>query len=118
MKKINLLLLAGILIAVRPAVCAELPVEARQALRLAATDIQSTLASAGSIPKNQPIAILPIRGDDSGYVMGILKTALTGAGLQCVEGYIASVAQDQESKTTLSPMRAASSSWTFDEAHC
>jgi hypothetical protein len=86
MKNIKTLFLAGVILATGLAARAELPTEARQALRLAATDIKSALANAGSIPKDQPIALLPIRGDDSGYVIGVLKDALTGAGLQTVEG--------------------------------
>lgn len=86
MKKINSLLLAGLLLAAGSTARADLPTEARQAMQMAATDIQSALTHADGIPKDQTIAILPIRGDDSGYVGGILKNALTDAGLKCVEG--------------------------------
>jgi hypothetical protein len=66
-------------------VTGSLPEEARQALHLCATDLQSALARS-SLPKDQPIAILPVRGDSGGYVIGALKNAATGAGLTCVEG--------------------------------
>jgi hypothetical protein len=72
---------AGSVIAAR----ADYPEEARQALRLTGADIQKDLGKA-SLPTNLPIAILLINGDTNGYVMGILKTAVTGAGLPCVEG--------------------------------
>jgi len=62
-----------------------IPEEARQALRLCGEDIQAALATSG-LPKELPLAILPVRGDDAGYVIGILKNAATGAGLTCVEG--------------------------------
>ena len=64
---------------------AAFPEEVRQALRLCATDIQTALANS-SLPKNLPVALLPIRGDDDAYTIGLIKNAVTGAGLQCVEG--------------------------------
>ena len=64
---------------------AEYSDEARQALRLVGADIQNGLDKSG-LPKDLPIAILPVTGDTAGYVMGLLKGGVTGAGLQCVEG--------------------------------
>jgi hypothetical protein len=64
---------------------AAFPEEVRQALRLCSADIQTALA-ASPLPKNIPIAILPVRGDDDAYVIGLIKNAATSAGLACVEG--------------------------------
>ncbi len=79
------LLLAALFIGGACIARAEYPDEARQALRLAGADIQAALAKS-VVPKDLPVAILPVKSDPSGYVMGILKTAVTGAGLQGVEG--------------------------------
>jgi hypothetical protein len=59
----------------------------RQALQLTSKAIQADLAKSG-LPSGLPIAVLPIRGkgDSSGYVLSLLKNAITGAGLNCVEG--------------------------------
>jgi hypothetical protein len=79
------ILAASLLAASGLAVRAQQPEEVRAALRLAGADIQSALA-ASTLPKDKPLAILPVRGDSNGYILGILKTAITGAGLLCVEG--------------------------------
>jgi len=79
------LLLTALLMGGASLARAEYSDEARQALRLTGADIQKGLSSAG-LPTDLPIAILPLKSDPSGYVMGLLKTAVTGAGLQCVEG--------------------------------
>jgi hypothetical protein len=57
----------------------------RQALRLVGNDVESDLAKSG-VPTTLPLAILPIRGDREDDAMGVLKTAVTDAGLHCVEG--------------------------------
>ena len=79
------LLLAALFVGCVGAARAEYPEEARQALRLVGADIQKGLNKAG-LPNDLPIAILPVKGDTGDYALGILKTAITGAGLQCGEG--------------------------------
>ena len=59
--------------------------DCRQALRECAKDIQAALARS-SLPKNQPLAILPVTRDNNYYIIGLLKNSATGAGLTCVEG--------------------------------
>ena len=56
------------------------------ALKDAVADAQSSIAAAPGIPSGKAIAILPLSGDGSGPVEGLLKTALTNAGKTCVEG--------------------------------
>jgi hypothetical protein len=77
-------LTASVLLFNKPAFAAY-PEEVRQALRLCADDIQTALAGS-PLPKNLPVAILPVSGDEDAYVIGLLKNAATGAGLACVEG--------------------------------
>lgn len=48
-------------------------------------DARTALAEA-PIPADIPTAILPIHGDDDGWLAGPLKIALTDAGKNCVEG--------------------------------
>jgi PBP1b-binding outer membrane lipoprotein LpoB len=57
----------------------------RQALRLAVEKAQSSLARAGAL-KNANISLLPMSGSDAEYVEGLLKNAVTAAGLKYVEG--------------------------------
>jgi hypothetical protein len=64
---------------------ASFPEETRQALRLCAADVQSALAKSG-LPKDQTLALLPVRQDADDYVIGLLKNAATSAGFTCVEG--------------------------------
>ena len=59
--------------------------EIRQALRGCASDIQAALARS-NLPKAQPLAILPVTRDNNAYIIGLLKSAATAAGLTCVEG--------------------------------
>lgn len=68
-----------------PARAQSLPDETRQAIGKVGMDVQAALQKSG-IPKNQPIAILPLANDPEQYVAGMLKNAVTAAGLPCVEG--------------------------------
>ena len=52
-------------------------------------DLMDKVASAlgtSAIPKDKPVAILPLPGDTDGMLANRLKIALTKAGLNCVEG--------------------------------
>jgi hypothetical protein len=57
----------------------------RQALQGAVEDAQAALGSAGIGP-SIAISTLPIAGDENRVVEGLLKNAVTGAGLNYVEG--------------------------------
>lgn len=59
----------------------------RQALEDIRGEVQASIQAAG-LPKGKPVAVLPIQGDSDRYgiVAGLLQTALTGAGLDCVLG--------------------------------
>ncbi|MBT3381354.1 MAG: hypothetical protein HN976_43575 [Lentisphaerae bacterium] len=59
--------------------------EVRHALQMAVDDARASLVGAG-LPADQPISLLPLAGDQSKYVEGQLKNAVTAAGLQYVEG--------------------------------
>jgi len=59
--------------------------EVRQALQLAVQDVQKSLSSAG-LPAGPGISLLPLRNDQDKYVEGLLKSAVTTAGLTYVEG--------------------------------
>lgn len=59
--------------------------DVRQALQMAAEDARSQLAASG-LPRDQTISILPLAGDRNAYVEGLLKNAITAAGLTYVEG--------------------------------
>jgi hypothetical protein len=83
--RLYLLAIAAALACPLTAAAAGFPEEVRQALRLCAGDIQAALAKS-DLPKDTPIAILPIANDSEDYAIGMLKNAVTGAGLQCVEG--------------------------------
>ena len=92
MKKPLLLLVAALLMAAGSGQSQNAPTpgqvysqDARQALRLVGTDLQNALIKAG-LPADSPIAVLPVKSDPTGYVLGLIKTAVTGAGLHCVEG--------------------------------
>lgn len=84
-RTLSILALAAALAGDLTSASAAFPEEVRQALRLCTADIQSALARSG-LPKDSPIAILPVKEDSESYALGILKDAATGAGLQCVEG--------------------------------
>lgn len=64
---------------------AALPDEVRQTLHQVGKDVQAALARAG-LPKDQPLSLLPLSGDQGQYVAGVLKNAITAAGLPYVEG--------------------------------
>lgn len=57
----------------------------RQALRKAVDEAQTSLRKAGGL-KGENISILPMSGQDAEYVEGLLKNAVTAAGLSYVEG--------------------------------
>ena len=59
--------------------------DVRQALRLALEDTGTALKES-ALPANQTISLLPFQGDRGHYVEGLLKNAVTGAGLTYVEG--------------------------------
>lgn len=59
--------------------------EVRQALQMAAEDVQAQLAES-RLPRNQAISVLPLGGDSGRYVEGLLKNAVTASGLMYVEG--------------------------------
>ncbi len=59
--------------------------EIRQGVQMAVADAQKSLA-ASSIPRNTPISLLPVGRDQGAYVEGLLKNAVTAAGLTYVEG--------------------------------
>jgi hypothetical protein len=56
----------------------------RQALHVVARDVQEAVRRS-AVPSNMPCAILPIAGDQDAYLEGLLKNALTAAGLTCIE---------------------------------
>jgi hypothetical protein len=85
MKRILCSLTIAAVMAAAITASAAFPEEVRQALRLCTADIQTALGTSG-LPKDLPIAILPIKGDADDCALGILKNAATGAGLKCVEG--------------------------------
>ena len=58
---------------------------ANLALKDTVNEAQASIA-ASKVPADRAIAILPLGGDGSGPVEGLLKTALTNAGKTCVEG--------------------------------
>ena len=65
---------------------AAFPEDVRQALRGMVEDkVQSSL-STGGIPKGKTLSLLPMYGDDGGYIKGLLKEAITRSGLKYVEG--------------------------------
>ncbi len=59
--------------------------ELRQAVRMAVEDARDSLAKSG-LPRDRGLAVLPLTGDRDRYVEGLLKTAVTDAGLKHVEG--------------------------------
>jgi len=59
--------------------------EVRQALQETVNEAREELAQSG-LPRDKGITILPLAGDENGYVEGLLKNALTRAGLNHVEG--------------------------------
>ena len=59
--------------------------EERELLRSVAADVRAALAKAG-LPGALPVSTLRIQGDRERYLEGLLKNAVTGAGLNYVEG--------------------------------
>jgi hypothetical protein len=76
------LAVAGLPAGRAPAVISD---EIRQPLQMAVVDAQKALATS-KIPRTAAIAVLPIGGDAGGYVLSLLKNALSQAGLNAVEG--------------------------------
>ena len=74
-----------LLTAASTALAAPFPDATRQALRAAAADVQASLAAA-DLPAGETISLLPLGGDNEGYLEGLLKNAVTSAGLPYVEG--------------------------------
>ncbi len=64
---------------------AEFSADIRQALRDAVGSVEISLREAG-VPPGEPISVMPISGDQGRFVEGLLKNAVTGAGLTYVEG--------------------------------
>lgn len=85
MKRIPSLLCAMLILGTLSAARAAFPEDVRQALQSAVADAQKALAAAG-LPAQEPISLLPFAGDRDGYVKGLLKSAITAAGLTYVEG--------------------------------
>lgn len=61
------------------------PQQVREALQASADDVQASLQQAGVLTR-EPISVLPIANDQDAYLEGLLKNAVTGAGLNYVEG--------------------------------
>ena len=59
--------------------------EERAVLRTLAAEVKAALAKVG-LPATLPISTLPIGGDRERYLESLLKNAVTGAGLNYVEG--------------------------------
>lgn len=59
--------------------------EVRQALQAAAEEARASLTAA-DIPRDQTISVLPLANDPGRYLEGLLKMAVTNAGLIYVEG--------------------------------
>lgn len=57
----------------------------RELLRAMANNVKAVLSEAG-LPGSLPVSTLPIQGDRERYLEGLLKNAVTGAGLNYVEG--------------------------------
>lgn len=57
----------------------------RGLLRSLGDDVAAALAES-AVPTNEPVAILPIGGDEQDFALGLLKIAGTGAGRNVVEG--------------------------------
>lgn len=55
----------------------------RQALQQAVDEAKASMQAAGLPAEN--VSLLPIQGDQNGYVKGLLKNAATAAGLSYVE---------------------------------
>lgn len=64
---------------------AEYSTDVRQAIQQAVDKARESLMKAG-LPSTETISVLPIRGDEDRYVEGLLKNAVTSAGLTYVEG--------------------------------
>lgn len=58
--------------------------DVREDLQAVVRDVEVALAKEG-LPKDQGVTVLPLVGDQNDYVGGLLKNAVTGAGLRYVE---------------------------------
>ena len=63
----------------------ENPEGARNAVRAAFDNARAGLAES-PIPADTPVAVLPVKGDGDGWLIGLANDALTGAGKNCVVG--------------------------------
>jgi len=84
--KRKLLLCMAILLTASSVARAAYTAELRQALLEAVNEAVADLAVSPNLPKGQSISVLPIGGDQNGFVEGQLKNAITRAGLTYVEG--------------------------------
>lgn len=75
----------AIAMTVAPAMLSAFSDTERQALRALMDDVQASLAEAG-LPPEANISVLPLGGDQSAYVEGLLKSTVTRTGLTYVEG--------------------------------
>jgi hypothetical protein len=67
------------------AVAAGFEEDIRQAFQQVGRDVQAALEENKAL-KDTPLSLLPIGGDREGYIEGLLKMAVTNAGLTYVEG--------------------------------
>ena len=83
----RLLFLAGTFLAAAPVTpaFAAFAEEVRQALHLAMEDARQALAESG-LPHGQTLSVLPLQNDSDRYVEGLMKNAVTAAGMTYVEG--------------------------------
>lgn len=56
----------------------------RQSVQGAVAEAKAALAATDKVPSGMTLALLPIEGDGDGWISGLLKVALTGAGKSCV----------------------------------
>ena len=56
----------------------------RQSVQGAVAEAKAALAATDKVPSGVTLALLPIEGDGDGWIAGLLKIALTGAGKTCV----------------------------------
>lgn len=87
-KKVWMAALAGMLATVSAATAQSLLLQDgfRQAVQGALLEEAKAAFASAPIPAGTPVAILPIPGDEDGWLAGQLKIALTQAGKNCVEG--------------------------------
>lgn len=80
---VGLVFVVGMMIA--PVSRAAYSESVRQALQKAVSEAGQSLADA-SLPEGQTVSVLSVRGDQEGYVEGLLKNAVTSADIPYVEG--------------------------------